>query len=210
MTPSEFGAHRLRLIGGGGHAAVVVESARASSWIVKGLYDDNPGASPDPLIPYLGTFDDIAPRPDGQASFIIAIGDLPRRRQLIEELERKNIDQFAIVGDRSCRVSVSASIGDGVFIAPQAAINARAVIDAHAIINTGAIVEHDCVIASNVHIGPGAVLGGRVHVGAHTLVGIGAVVKPGIHIGSRCTIAAGAVVVDNVPDDATVKGVPAR
>jgi acetyltransferase-like isoleucine patch superfamily enzyme len=52
-------------------------------------------------------------------------------------------------------------------------------------------------------------LGGNVSVGLGALVGIGAAVLPGISIGCRAIVGAGAVVTRNVPDDATVVGVPA-
>lgn len=201
-------AQRLRLIGGGGHAAVVVESARGAGWIVKGFYDDDPSASPDGFIPHLGGLG-RAGEGGHETSLIIAIGDLAKRGQIIEALGAVRA-LLGIVVDRSASVSVTALLGGGVFVGPQAAVNARATVGAHAIVNTGAVVEHDCAIGENVHIGPRAVLGGRVEVGEHTLIGIGATVKPGVRIGAGCTVAAGAVVVGDVAAGATVRGVPAR
>ena len=75
--------------------------------------------------------------------------------------------------------------------------------------NSGAIVEHECIVGDFAHIAPGAVLSGNVHVGEGTLVGVGARVIPGIRIGAWATVGAGAVVIEDVPDGATVVGVPA-
>jgi acetyltransferase-like isoleucine patch superfamily enzyme len=47
-------------------------------------------------------------------------------------------------------------------------------------------------------------------IGARARIGAGAVLLPRIHIGRGATVAAGAVVTRDVPDDATVVGIPAR
>ena len=49
-----------------------------------------------------------------------------------------------------------------------------------------------------------------IKVGRGTWIGAGATVLGGVTIGSRAIIAAGAVVVDDVPDNAVVGGVPAK
>ena len=78
------------------------------------------------------------------------------------------------------------------------------------IINSGAIVEHDCVIESHAHIATGAQLASTVYVGEGSHIGIGASVRQCISIGQYAIIGAGAVVIDNVPDNVVVVGVPAR
>lgn len=49
-----------------------------------------------------------------------------------------------------------------------------------------------------------------VSVGADVWIGAGAIVMPGVTIGDRVIVGAGAVVTKDVPDGATVVGVPAR
>jgi acetyltransferase-like isoleucine patch superfamily enzyme len=49
-----------------------------------------------------------------------------------------------------------------------------------------------------------------VRVGQQTLVGAGAVIVPGVSLGARCVLGAGAVAIDDVPDDGTFVGTPAR
>jgi UDP-perosamine 4-acetyltransferase len=213
MAPSAPGGQKLLVIGGGGHARVVTEAARAQGWRVLGFFDDDSSAAIDTETPRLG---DVAKaggvEPDGFAldgtpsCAIVAMGSLELRARLISELR----GMFGSVIHPSAVISPSAQIGSGVFISASAVVQSRAKIDDHAIINTGAIIEHDCAIHTNAHIAPGAVLGGAVTVGRDTLVGLGARVKPGVRIGAGCTIGAGAVVVRNVADHATVIGVPAK
>lgn len=195
------------LIGGGGHSLVVAEAIGESVEIV-GFFDDCEAA---PLRARFG-IDRLGPLsaipPDIEAFYMLAFGNLPLRRTLLEG-PLKEARTFGIT-HRTAFVSGSATIGRGVFVAPHAIVHSFATVADHAIINTGAIIEHECDIGQNAHIAPGAVLGGNVTVGPDTLLGIGSRVIPGIRIGARCTIGAGAVVVRDVPDDSTVIGVPGR
>ena len=47
-------------------------------------------------------------------------------------------------------------------------------------------------------------------IGSGTLVGSGATIIQGVKIGNNAIVAAGAVVIRDVPDGATVMGVPAK
>ena len=192
----------LVLIGAGGHAMVVAEAAAMAGFLVLGAYDDASDAVAFRLlrVKRLGSLRDFKSGP-----FILALGDLPLRRRTLKGLKA----HAARVIHPLSILHASARVGDGVYVGPAAVVHTFARIDPHAIINSGAIVEHECQIGENAHIAPGAVLGGRVRVGADTLVGLGARVLPNLSIGKGCTIGAGAVVVGDVPDRATVAGVPA-
>ncbi len=202
----------LFVIGGGGHAMVVTEAARAQGWRVLGFFDDDLGASIDDRAPRLGALAELTAPEQGEGAdaeiprAIIALGSLEVRARLIAELR----GLYGVVIHPSAVVSPSATIGAGAFIGAQAVAQSRAKVGEHAIVNTGAVVEHDCVVGSNAHIGPGAVLGGGVSVGSGALIGLGARVRPGIRVGRGCVVGAGAVVVKHVPDETTVVGVPAR
>ncbi|GJQ29552.1 MAG: acetyltransferase [Phycisphaerae bacterium] len=195
------------LIGGGGHALVVAEALGESAEVV-GFFDDAPDAPLRARFGYerLGPLNAIPP--EIEAYFMLAVGDLALRRRLLAG-PLGGARTFGIT-HRTASVSASAGVGRGVFIAPHAVVHAFATVGDHAIINTGAIVEHECVLGENVHVAPGAVLGGNVSVGRDTLVGLGSRVLPGVRIGVGCVIGAGAVVIRDVPDGATVVGVPGR
>lgn len=207
----------LLVIGGGGHAWVVTESARAQGWRVLGFFDDDAQARLDDTAPRLGALSE-APGAQGRAepgagaendappASIIALGSLDLRARLIHELR----GLYAVVRHPRAVVSPSASVGDGTFVGAGAIVQGRARVGAHGIINTGAIIEHDCVLATNVHVAPGAVLGGQVSVGRDTLIGLGARVRPGVKIGAGCIVGVGAAVVRDVPDGIKVLGVPAK
>ena len=65
-----------------------------------------------------------------------------------------------------------------------------------------------CKIRHQVTIAGGA--GGGATIGDDVQIGAGAKIIGPVHIGNRVRIGANAVVVKDVPDDATVVGIPAR
>jgi sugar O-acyltransferase (sialic acid O-acetyltransferase NeuD family) len=101
-------------------------------------------------------------------------------------------------------------VGEGTVVFHNSVIQAGSVIGKHCIINTAASIDHDCKLEDFVHISPNATLSGNVKVGEGSHIGAGATIIQGITIGKWCTVGAGAVVIKDVPDYATVVGVPAR
>ena len=53
-------------------------------------------------------------------------------------------------------------------------------------------------------------MSGHATVGSGVMVGVGARVLPGVVVGCGAVVGAGAVVIRDVPDFATVVGIPAR
>lgn len=198
------------LIGGGGHAQVVLSAALAACLHVAGFVDDNdqPPIAAKRGLARLGSLRDFTPSPTH--AYILAVGDLASRRVLLSRFGDTLTSHAITLVHPTATIDPSATLGKGVYVGPHAVIHACARVRDHAIINTASVIEHDCDIGENAHIAPGTVLAGAVKVGDDTLLGIGSRVIPGITIGPRATVGAGAVAVRNVPAGVTVKGVPAK
>ena len=193
------------LIGGSGHARVIIDCVRASGKKVFGILDDGLKVGTEVLgVPVLGKIDDYEHYQDHP--FLIAIGNNTVRQKISEVLKV----QWATVIHPTVMVSSYAVISEGTVMMPRAVVNAGTVVGRHCIINTGAIVEHDNVLEDFVHISPNAALGGTVHVGKGTHIGIGACVRNNINICDNCVIGAGAAVVKDITKSGTYVGVPAR
>ncbi len=103
----------------------------------------------------------------------------------------------------------------GADIHPAATIGRRFSID-HGIgvvIGGTAVIGDDCLLYQGVTLGMTTKkMGGKRHptLGNNVLVGANATILGNICVGDNARVGAGAVVVDEVPRDTTVAGVPAR
>jgi UDP-perosamine 4-acetyltransferase len=197
------------VIGGGGHAKVVIEVLRADRWPLVGVLDPHIEASDVLGVPVLGGDEQLpALRQAGIGIAFVAVGSNASRLQIGRRIEALGFG-LATAVHPSASISLSARLGAGVVVMPQATINAEAQIGDLAIVNTGAIVEHDCVVEEAAHLAPRSVIAGRVRVGAGALFGVGAAARPGAAIGEWATVGAGSVVLGEVAAGAIVAGVPA-
>lgn len=112
------------------------------------------------------------------------------------------IDPTAIVADLI-------TMGVGVVIAPNVLMLTEVEIGDHTHINYGVQMTR-CKIGSFCTIAPGVTICGDVNIGNNVFIGAGAVISNLVSIGNNCTIGAGAVVLNDVPDNITAVGVPAK
>lgn len=198
------------ILGGGGHAKVVIESLRASGLRVAAIVDADPTPRTVLGVPVVG--DDLALpglRGQGLSELFVAIGD----NRLRQKLGRKAREQgFVLVNaiHPSAIVSPTAQIGEGVAIMAGVAINADSWVGDLTIVNTGAVVDHDCRLGAACHLGPASALAGGVIVGERAFLGVGARAIPGVAIGADTIVGAGGVVVRDLPDGVLAVGVPAK
>jgi len=72
------------------------------------------------------------------------------------------------------------------------------------------LLEHDNILEDFVNLAPSVTLAGRVHVKKGAYIHTGASVIPNKTIGAHAIVGAGATVIEDVPDDVTVVGTPAK
>ena len=102
----------------------------------------------------------------------------------------------------------------GIEIHPGATLGHRVFID-HGmgiVIGETTIVGHDVLIYQGVTLGGTTMTHGKRHptIGNNVILGAGAKVLGNIEIGENSRVGAGSVVIDNVPADCTVVGIPGR
>jgi len=98
-------------------------------------------------------------------------------------------------------IDPSATIGEGLFIAHIGGVH----------INPEAVIGKNCDIAHRVTIGTSAMgRKGAPTIGDRVYIGTGATLIGKIKVGSGAKIAANTLVMTNVPEGATVMGVPGR
>lgn len=192
----------MYILGANGHAKVIVDIAELNNIPIEGLYDKNK------KIRNIGDYkveDESHISPSGQ--LLIAIGDNKIRYDVAHKYKHHS---FTTITHPTAIVAESSKIGIGSAVMAGATINSYTEIGNHVIINTAATVDHDCKIESFVHIAPNATLCGGISIGEGTLIGAGAVIIPNVKVGKWVTVGAGAVVINDIPDNTTVVGNPAR
>lgn len=203
------------ILGGGGHAKVLIELVRAcGKYDIVGILD--------PGLPKGSTVLDVTVSGGDELLDVLfkegvrmacigmgAVKDNSVRKNLYAEVRNLGFETPTLAHPGSI-IARSVKLGEGVQVMAGAVIQADTSIGENTIVNTGAIVDHDCAIGRHVHICPGAVVSGGVSIGDDTFVGAGATVINGIRIGGGAVIGAGSVVIDDLPQGARVVGVPAR
>lgn len=201
---------KLAILGGGGHARVVADTAECLGWKSIEFFDDMwPNLHNIDKWPVSGDTNSLLKKVHDFHGVVVAIGDNDIRLSKINELNEAGAVLISLIHP-AATVSVNARIGQGVVAFAGVVVNTGAVIGVGTILNTGCSIDHDCFLDECVHISPGARLAGAVNIGCCTWIGIGASVKQAISIGSRVKVGAGAAVVNHVVSDTTVVGVPAK
>lgn len=207
---------RCLILGGGGHAGVVIDVMRSRGCAIPfAVLDANPALWGKDIfgVPIRGD-DELIPdlRREGVTHYIVglgSIGDSRPRRRLFELGQQCGLHPLTLMHP-SAICSQTAVIRSGTLLCPAAIVNAAAVVGANVILNTGAIVEHDCLIGDHVHVATGARLASTVSVGTLAHIGAGATIRQRLVIGEGAIVGAGAVVVKDVEPWTVVMGVPAH
>lgn len=203
---------KIIIIGGGGHARVLIDMLQLSGQEILGYTDlENFGDLED--VAYLGRDEDLKTKyPSGRIKLVNGIGSvrLPVQRRAIYEKFKKLGYTFLTVQHPKAVVARNVRIGEGAQIMSGAIINPGTEIGNNVIINTSASVDHDCKIGDHTHVAPGVTISGGVTIGQSNHIGIGANIIQGIHIGERNVIGAGTLVLRNVGSEETIFGIPGQ
>lgn len=194
------------VIGGGGHAKVVIATLQAAGVDVAGVLDDDAAKHGTTLlgVPVVGPVERAA---EGGHEAVIAVGDNAVRRRIAERLAGV---RFATAVHPAAVVHPSVEVGEGTVIFAGAVVQPDTCLGRHVIVNTAATVDHDGDLADYVHVAPGSHLAGNVALSEGAFLGIGSAVVPGVRVGAWATAGAGAVVVKDLPANVTAVGAPAK
>lgn len=200
------------VLGGGGHAAVVIDALLVLGQSVIGFTDPVPNAPPILGIECLGNDEAVSSYAVEDVCLANGLGSTSstqRRATLYRDFAAQGFG-FPPIVHPSAVVARSVQVGAGTQVLAGAILQPRCSVGENVLVNTRASVDHDCVIERDVHIAPGVTVSGGVVIekGAH--VGTGASIVQGCIIGSLSTVGAGAVVLRDVMPGVTVVGVPAE
>lgn len=201
----------IAVIGAGGHGKVVAEILQLTfphSEIV--IFDDAyPLGSLKTHWPVLDTVTNLDSYKSRVEGVVVGIGNNKIRIELSKQLENKGYKLLTAIHPEAS-ISRFAHVLSGSVVMAGAIINTDAVIGSSVIVNTGSIIEHDCVVDDGCHLSPNSTLAGGCKVGSMSWLGVGSSVKQLVQIGRSVVVGAGAVVIEDVSDNVTVAGIPAK
>ncbi len=195
---------RLLVIGAGGHAKVVIETAQAAGFQIAGVVGREGDATE--VLGHPVSHDAASVSAD---AFVVAIGDNAARATHYTRCLEAGLTP-AIVIHPTAVISPSATIGPGTFVSALAVVNAQTRVGANVILNTACVVEHDVVVGDHALIGPNASLCGGVRIGEGVLFGAGATAIPTVRVSEWSVVAAGATVASFIARRTLCAGTPAR
>jgi UDP-perosamine 4-acetyltransferase len=197
------------VIGGGGHAKVIINLLKRAGRTIAGFTDLREGAKDILGVKRLGPDVEASPH---EVELVNGVGNVrvtDVRRNLFEGYKSRGFT-FAVAVHPAAIVAEDVTLHEGAIVMAGAVLQPGAVIGPNSVINTRASIDHDCQIGAHVHVAPGVTLSGSVIVGDDSLLGTASTVIQGIRIGKGVLVAAGAVVVRDLADGARAFGVPAR
>jgi sugar O-acyltransferase (sialic acid O-acetyltransferase NeuD family) len=202
------------LVGGGGHAKVIVSILRKLADVTILGYTALEDGGSLMGVPFLGSDTVIARLADqhNNLNAVLAVGQVglgDHRCSIWEQLHALPISFGPIVSPNAI-VNEEVSMSEGVVVVDGVVVNSGADIGRGVIVNTNSTVEHDVVLGDWVHVASGATVSGGVKVGSFSMIGTGATVIEGKTIGSRCLIGAGSTVIHDLSEPGIYVGCPAR
>lgn len=199
------------VIGGGGHAKVVISNLLQCRGNILGFVDLDPTRPSLFGVRNLGSDAAVLLHAPADVRLVNGVGSTAstaNRQDVYDRFTRQGYS-FATVKHPSAIILPGVQIEQGAQIMAGAILQPGSTVGPNAIVNTGAIIDHDCVIGAHAHVAPGVTLSGGVHIGAGAHVGTGATVIQRIQVGAGSVVGAGALVIRDVPPGAKVVGVPA-
>jgi len=203
------------ILGGGGHARVVIDALRCAGHVIAGVID--PKAEVAQTLPagvkWLG--EELASRARASdVTVAIGVGSVEAsihnpRVKLFTEAKTFGFEILS-VRHPSAVVAADVELGEGSQVMAGAILQPGVRTGINCIVNTRASLDHDCRLGDHVHVAPGVVLSGTVRIGNGTHLGTGAIVIQNIRIGDWAMIAAGAVITSDVQPGARVAPGPQR
>ncbi|QMV41701.1 acetyltransferase [Cohnella cholangitidis] len=201
------------VIGGGGHAKVLIDMLNRNGYNIVGYSALSPSNQEVfRELAYLNAEIDLDSKEFSTIALFNGIGSTgnpKKRKEVFEQWTRKGYPFPAIVHPLAF-VADDVRLADGAQVMVGAIVQPSSSVGENSIINTKSSVDHDCFVGNHVHISPGAVLCGDVCVEDEAHIGAGAIIKQGIRVGMGSIVGAGAVVVNNIRPGTTVVGIPAR
>ena len=205
---------KMVVLGGGGHAKVIIDIIRKQKLYSIIGYVDPRDRGEILGVAYLGPESKvpefIRSNPGLQAA--LAIGNTEPsdlRKSIFDRMKTQGLSFPSIVSPDAI-INSDVIVAEGSQILDGVIVNSGSRIGRGVIVNTGSSIDHDCQISDFTHVAPGVTLSGGVKIGKNCVIGIGSCIIQNVEIGDFILIGAGSVVTSHCREVGTYVGSPAR
>ncbi len=180
-------------------------------WILLGFIDETKEKQGTLInnIPVLGGFDWLEKNNKGSIYTAVAIGNPVDKYNLIKKVSLYDVD-FCNLIHPEAKISRFVEMGTGCIICWNSFLSVNTRLGDHVSINPGCGIGHDTVIGHYSTLYWNVTLSGNVNLKDGCEVGANSVVIPKKTVGKWSIIGAGAAVVEDLPENCTAVGVPAK
>jgi sugar O-acyltransferase (sialic acid O-acetyltransferase NeuD family) len=203
----------LVIAAAGGFGRELAAYARDAGFTVTGFLDDDPDAArqligADATAGLRGAISNYEPAHTGE-QVAIGVGTPAARSRVAEALVARGATLASVVHPTAW-VAPTATLGQGVAVAPFACVGPQTTLGDLGLLNTYASLGHDAVLGRGCVFSSYCVATGHTTLGDEVFLGTAAVIAPGVRVGDRARISAGAVAFHEVPAGHLAAGNPAR
>tara|TARA_B100000315_G_C14444393_1_gene526141 strand:- start:40 stop:672 length:633 start_codon:yes stop_codon:yes gene_type:complete len=203
----------ILVIGAGGHCRVVLSIISHYKYLnVVGIADRKKENMGEKILGHEVKYsweDFQAVYNEGVPYAAIAVGDNKERNNLYRKLIGIGFTVKTLIHP-SALIDDSVTMGTGSTICMGVIIGPLVTVGDNCIIYTGTIIDHEVALDDDCFIAPGVCIAGRVKINSGAFLGIGSRIKEKVSIGRDSVIGAGAVVINDIPPNHVVAGVPAK
>ena len=150
---------------------------------------------------YLGKIIDYKLKEDDL--LLIAIGENPGRKKILEYFNRKKANFFTLIHETTI-VHPSANIGEGCIIGPFSIIGSNVSIHSNTFINKYCNIGHNSTIQKNLIMYPYSMIGGNCNIGKNVILSTRATIAPKCKIGDNSIISAHTFIKKDIEDNILV------
>ncbi len=204
---------KIVIIGGGGHAKVVISILKKINTYEIVGYTDIKNRGEILGVKYIGN-DSILKNlyKNGVKNAVLGLGFIKsnkKRKNVLKEISNIDFNYPAIISNNSV-INEDVTTGMGTVIMDGVVINSGTKIGNFCIINTRSSIDHDCIIKNHAHIAPGVTLSGGVEIGDNVLIGTGANIIQYKKVVDNAIIGAGSTVVEDINESGLYGGIPTK
>jgi sugar O-acyltransferase (sialic acid O-acetyltransferase NeuD family) len=177
-------------------------------WDIIGFFDDAIQAGSVADYKILGGINELNDIKE-KIYLAVAIGWPDSKKKLIKKITNSLID-FPIIIHPSVIMSEQVEIGKGSIICAGTIATVNVKIGKYVIVNLDCTIGHDAVLKDYCSLMPSVNISGETEIGEGSFFGTNTLIINRRRVGANSIIGAGAVVIDDIPENCTAVGNPAK